>query len=144
MENHQKVVVTGFLVKNGKVLVAKRSMEEKFLPGYYELPGGKLNFAESPEDGLKREWREEMGIEIEVLNPFHVFDWTTPELYRHSIEIDFLVRPVHSDFVITLDHSHTEFAWITQQDMSKYLFSPEAQGTLRRGFIAAELMKIHG
>lgn len=32
--------------------------------GYWELPGGGLDFPETPEDGLRREVKEEMGLTI--------------------------------------------------------------------------------
>ncbi|HAM96503.1 MAG: NUDIX hydrolase [candidate division WS6 bacterium GW2011_WS6_36_26] len=36
--------------------------------GYWELPGGGLDFGEKPEDGLRRELREEMGLEITYMD----------------------------------------------------------------------------
>jgi 8-oxo-dGTP diphosphatase len=32
--------------------------------GKWELPGGRLDFGESPDDGLRREIQEEMGLEV--------------------------------------------------------------------------------
>jgi 8-oxo-dGTP diphosphatase len=55
----------------GRVLVAERP-EGKFMAGWWEFPGGKVEFGESPEAALAREVREELGIEIEVDDPFHV------------------------------------------------------------------------
>lgn len=56
-------VVCGALIRNGKVLIARRV--SKVSGGWYEFPGGKVEPGESREEALKREWREEMGIEIE-------------------------------------------------------------------------------
>ena len=41
MSKYQKIVVTGFLQKDEKVLLVKRKKEEKFLPEYFEMLGGK-------------------------------------------------------------------------------------------------------
>jgi len=43
------VLAEGALFNNEKLLVVKRSETKKFLPGYWELPGGKLEFGESPQ-----------------------------------------------------------------------------------------------
>lgn len=53
------VIVTG-----GKALVAVRAREPE--KGRLDLPGGFLRVGEHPADGLKREAREELGVELEV------------------------------------------------------------------------------
>jgi ADP-ribose pyrophosphatase YjhB (NUDIX family) len=57
--------VQGLLVRDGKVLLARRAIEPR--RGFWDLPGGFLEEGEEPLDGLRREFREETGIEIEPL-----------------------------------------------------------------------------
>nr|MBP6888661.1 NUDIX domain-containing protein [Candidatus Paceibacterota bacterium] len=79
MEKFQKIVVTGFVYNEGKTLLLKRSSKESFLPEYWELPGGKVNFGEIPEDGLVREYKEETGLEISVGKPFRTFSYVSSD-----------------------------------------------------------------
>ena len=58
-------VVAGFLKKDGRILVGQRP-ENNSLAGLWEFPGGKIELGESPEDALKRELAEELGIHAEV------------------------------------------------------------------------------
>ncbi len=58
-------VVTGFIRKNGLVLVGQRP-EGHSLAGQWEFPGGKIEIGESPQFALKRELREELGIEADI------------------------------------------------------------------------------
>jgi 8-oxo-dGTP diphosphatase len=58
------VVVAGAVYEEGRLLAARRSAPEE-LAGRWELPGGKLEPGESPEQALVRELREELGIETE-------------------------------------------------------------------------------
>ncbi len=58
-------VVTGILRKGDKVLVGERPQGHT-LAGQWEFPGGKLEVGESPEEALKRELSEELGIEANV------------------------------------------------------------------------------
>lgn len=58
-------VVVGILLKENKFLVEHRSPNEDVDPDIFCLPGGHVKLNESKEDALKREMREELGIEVE-------------------------------------------------------------------------------
>lgn len=58
-------VVAGFLRKGDQVLLGQRP-ENNSLPGQWEFPGGKIELGESPEEALKRELNEELGIEAQI------------------------------------------------------------------------------
>lgn len=59
------VVVTALMKRQGKLLVGRRP-EDGALPGVWEFPGGKVESKESPEEALKRELHEELGIEADI------------------------------------------------------------------------------
>jgi len=50
----EEVVVGILLNKNGEILIAKRR-NNQFMPGYWELPGGKIEVGENKKSSLKRE-----------------------------------------------------------------------------------------
>ncbi len=56
-------VVAGVIVKEDKLILAKRKKGDH-LEGMWEFPGGKIEENESPFDSLKREIKEELGIDI--------------------------------------------------------------------------------
>jgi ADP-ribose pyrophosphatase YjhB (NUDIX family) len=55
--------VQGVLERDGKVLLARRAIEPRL--GCWDLPGGFLEEGEEALDGLRRELKEETGIEVE-------------------------------------------------------------------------------
>ncbi|MFC5802526.1 (deoxy)nucleoside triphosphate pyrophosphohydrolase [Streptomyces formicae] len=59
-----RVVVAGAVYDQGRLLAARRSAPPA-LAGGWELPGGKLEPGETPEQALVRELREELGVEAE-------------------------------------------------------------------------------
>lgn len=55
--------VTGVVIKEGKVLVARHTYGGG--KGKYIIPGGYLQFGESPQEALKREFLEETNVVVE-------------------------------------------------------------------------------
>jgi 8-oxo-dGTP diphosphatase len=68
-------VVAGALIDAaGRVLLAQRP-PGKHLAGYWEFPGGKVEPGESAYDALRRELREEIGVEVETGEPLIQVPW---------------------------------------------------------------------
>lgn len=58
-------VAAGVLREDGRVLLAQRQPEDS-LGGFWEFPGGKIEPGEEPRAALRRELREELGIDVRV------------------------------------------------------------------------------
>jgi 8-oxo-dGTP diphosphatase len=58
-------VVDGILMEGKKFLVEKRRDDDDADPGFIEIPGGHVDKDETLEDALRREMREELGIDVE-------------------------------------------------------------------------------
>jgi 8-oxo-dGTP diphosphatase len=71
-------VVAGALFDaEGRVLLAQRP-EGKHLAGGWEFPGGKVDPGETPLQALKRELREELGIETHSARPLIAYEHPYP------------------------------------------------------------------
>ncbi len=62
--------VQGILERDGRVLLARRGREPRL--GHWDLPGGFLAEGEEPLDGLRREFREETGLEVEPIELYGI------------------------------------------------------------------------
>jgi len=60
MNKHTHIGVYGLIMKEDKVLLIKKARGA--YTGKYDLPGGKIEFGESPIEALKREIAEETGV----------------------------------------------------------------------------------
>jgi A/G-specific adenine glycosylase len=61
--------IAAAIVWRGPRLLIARRPEEGLLGGLWEFPGGKVEAGESPAEAARREVREEMGLEVEILGP---------------------------------------------------------------------------
>lgn len=71
--NKQITVFAGALVKDGKILmVLRHEPENEKAHLKWEYPGGKVDFGETPQQSVEREFMEETGIEVKAteLLPF--------------------------------------------------------------------------
>jgi 8-oxo-dGTP diphosphatase len=82
------VAVAVLLRSDGAALLARRP-ESKVYSGYWEFPGGKVEPGEPVTDALRREIREELGIEIGRAHPWitrvFVYPHATVRLHFHRI-----------------------------------------------------------
>ncbi|HKA27450.1 MAG TPA: NUDIX hydrolase, partial [Gaiellaceae bacterium] len=58
-----KPTASALCVANGRVLLARRAHPP--FEGFWDIPGGFLNEGEDPLDGLRRELKEETGLDVE-------------------------------------------------------------------------------
>lgn len=67
-KDHPWIGVDNIIVdKEGKILLMKRSKQEKNFPDKWGLISGTIEWGETVEQALKREAREEVGVEVEVV-----------------------------------------------------------------------------
>ncbi len=63
-------IAVGIILRGNLVLVARRR-EGSHLAGTWEFPGGEVSSGEEPERALRRELKEELGIEFEKATLMH-------------------------------------------------------------------------
>ena len=111
-------VVAGIIFRDdGKFLIAQRNLN-KNQGGLWEFPGGKLEPAETCEEALAREIREEMAADIEVLECVGENIHHYPE---KDIRLMFYKAKLLSDDVTLLEHE--DCRWITKEDKDKFEFA---------------------
>jgi len=59
-------IAVGLLERDGRYLVGRRAGDRAYV-GCWEFPGGKIIEGETPEQTLVREWHEELGVHIQVV-----------------------------------------------------------------------------
>lgn len=87
-------VSVGAMIFNdaGELFLAKRSQNCKNERGHWEVPGGGVEFGETLTSAVKREIKEEFGIDIEILSQFPAADHLIPKENQHWVPTTFLAK----------------------------------------------------
>jgi ADP-ribose pyrophosphatase YjhB (NUDIX family) len=91
MASRFNIRVYGIWIEDGQLLVNEEIIRGRRV---VKLPGGGLELGEGTIEGLKREWMEELGLEIEVLRHYYTTDFFQPSAFDDSqvLSIYYLVR----------------------------------------------------
>ncbi|WP_255573459.1 NUDIX domain-containing protein [Anoxybacillus sp. ST4] len=104
-----------------KVLLTKRAEHCKVAPNVWNVPAGKIRYEEVPLQGLFREAKEEINLDVELLEELSVRNLKSKsgdeDIYR--VVFTYLVKPKNDDISsLTLNDEHSEFAWVAKEDLN--------------------------
>jgi 8-oxo-dGTP diphosphatase len=134
--NQMIVVVKGLILNEGKVLIVKRSNEDKIGGGTWELVGGKIDFGENLETALLREIKEEVGLSVIVERILYATTFKTGST-RQVVLLTYLCRS-HANAIV-LSNEHSDYLWATKEEV-KLLLDPE----IRRDFEKNTIFSLKG
>lgn len=120
-QGQQVITACAFIHRNidgvEKVFLPKRADTKKFLPGKYEIPGGHIDYGEDIEVGLRREVKEELGIDVALGDSFAVFTYTNEVKGSHSIEVVYFAQVVDDPDAITVHPAdHSSCGWFSEEE----------------------------
>lgn len=110
-------VAAVLLMHRGAVLLARRGPNSSY-PGIWEIPGGKIEAGESPEQAAVREIREELGISPDRLRAFVSLSVQARASSKTVVLWTFLGRSPHRDFTST---DHDQVVWIALSELESFV-----------------------
>ena len=120
MENVRfHITVKGIVVLNNQILLLKRVQPSSDGLGYWELPGGGLEYGETPNQALVRELKEETGLDIIILKPAYTFT-KIREDYQ-TVGIGYLCIPKNDH--VHLSDEHTDYLFASIEEAKELLDS---------------------
>ncbi len=105
----------------GRLFLARRGPKAKNERGLWEFPGGAVERGERLADALRREIREEYGIEIQVGELLDVVDHILPEEGQHWVSPAYLCRIVSGMPAILEPGKCAEIGWFAPADVPRDL-----------------------
>ena len=118
----------------GQVLLVKRGRPPR--QGQWGLPGGLLDLGERLVDGVRREVREECGIEIEVMDLVAAFEPIQRDaearVEYHYVVLDYWARHLSGEPVAQDDAAAV--VWAAKEQWIRYNLSAETFSVVTRGY----------
>lgn len=128
--------VGALIIRRGRVLLAERGHEP--MKGVWSLPGGVVEVGETLETAIRREVREETGLEVKVTRLFEIFERIMPDekgrSEYHYVLLDYLCRPAGGALAAGDDVSRVE--WVAEGDLKEYDITEGTKAVIRRAFRA--------
>jgi 8-oxo-dGTP diphosphatase len=113
------IVAVGAMIEHEPsrtILLAKRADTADYLPGIWEDIGGRIKQFEEPEDALRREVKEETGLDIEIMKPLAVFhDYRGQRTAENELLIITYWCKVRSTQVV-LSNEHSAYQWVSPEE----------------------------
>lgn len=108
------------VLRGDEVLLVERAREP--LKGYWSLPGGVLEVGELAEEAVRREVREETGLEVQVGKLVHVFERVMRDAEGaaeyHYVVLDYLCTLVSGELNAADDASRA--AWAATGELANW------------------------
>jgi 8-oxo-dGTP diphosphatase len=126
--------VGAVILQRDRILMAQRGKEP--LKGWWSLPGGALETGEALEDAVRREVREETGLEIRPLGVLEIFERIirdaggAPEY--HYVLIDYVCRITGGALCAGDDVCMVE--WVRRKDLPALQITEGTLGVIEKAF----------
>ena len=116
---HTRIASYGIIQNRDQILLCRLSAQVPQWQGFWTLPGGGIDFGETPEAALVREVREETGLAITAGKILTVDSKVslTPEKDFHAIRLIFDTRYHGGDLIFEIDGTTDQCAWFSVSDL---------------------------
>jgi mutator protein MutT len=117
---NQRIAVRAIIRKDERTLLLRRSTGRPSILGKYELPGGRLDYGEQPEDSLQRYLQEEAGLTIQTAQLFDVLTYIDhDDRDMQYVFILYLVSLGVGGSKIRLSQNYDHYIWKKMSDVQQ-------------------------
>jgi 8-oxo-dGTP diphosphatase len=104
------------LVREGGVLLGRRSVDRAHFPNVWDLFGGHAEHDESPDDALIRELQEEIGVTPTSMSLLEVAQYSGPvESYEYRI---YVITAWDGTPANRQPEEHAEIRWVSSEQLN--------------------------
>ncbi len=114
-------IIVNIIILNqkGEILIIRRTKSNDVEPGLWDIPGGTLEQGEDPAMGVKRELKEETGLEVGRLKIINQLSSVDKKKNKQFVRLIFNSDDVDGEIILSPDE-HDEYKWIKLEEISNY------------------------
>jgi 8-oxo-dGTP diphosphatase len=111
MKGKIKVLVKTLIIHKGKILLIRRSNQNS-LPGYWDFPGGHVEFLETRIKAAIREVKEETGLKAKNFKELNTMDIIPKKRNKHFILTFYKANSPTNK--VKLSKEHDKYQWVSK------------------------------
>jgi len=109
-------VVAGIIELDDYILLCQRHCDSRRFPLKWEFPGGKVEKGESPENAIKRELNEELGIIVESFEKIEAYSFSYPD--EKAFHLHFFKINEYNNTIQNLQFE--AMSWVRPEEILNY------------------------
>ena len=115
---NQRIAVRAIIKQDTKTLLVRRAAGRESILGRYELPGGRLNYGEQPEDALRRYLHDDVGLHISKASLFDVVTYIDGDDrdIQYAV-ITYRVETAGGHHELNLGDKYDQYIWEKMSDI---------------------------
>lgn len=124
-----KIIAAALIEKGGKLLLIKEKLasgKEKWI-----VPGGAVEFGENLEEAVKREIKEETGLDVKITKFIGFKEVIAPQFDYHTIVFFYLAEPIGGSLVLE-DDQILDGNFFSPEEIKNLLLVDSAQWVLKK------------
>ena len=140
----QRISVRAIIKQNDRILLLRRANGRQTILGQYELPGGKLDYNEQPEDTLRRYLHDDAGLHLQTAQLFDAVTYIDRD--DRDIQYAVIVYLVSLDDTragVSLSQNYDKYIWKNQSKLQQFHLTDLTQlllGIIQQDTITDEIV----
>lgn len=121
MKNNWGLTVRGICEHNDEILLLKIRSRSSHDSNKWEIPGGKIKRGEFFDEALKREYLEETGLEIFIMDLYNTIqnNYTACKSGEEIKSIQLIMKVTSKTKEVTISEEHDEYRWFSKDEVKQ-------------------------
>ena len=130
------LTVRGICEYDNKILLLKLRSNSAHDAGKWEIPGGKVKKCEFFDEALKREYKEETGLDINIDSLYNAIqkDYTACKTGEKVKSIQIIMKVSANSDEIVISEEHDMYGWFTKEEIRNMIENNELTPPAKESF----------